>query len=403
MLTNFQGRKFLQEHSSAYMTARSAYTELQNTTQGLERRTLPVLPPGFGFQGDIEYKTQVHLWEKWIRWERENPIVLKDEKGGAGYRSRVLYVYKQALMALRFWPPMWHDAAEFCFSNAMDAEGADFLSQGLAANPESCLLALKQADHIELTTSHDETEESIKRRGDAVKAPYEKVLDALYDLVSQLKYREEKALSRLDQAFQDADTVKPFETGDGDEDDAAEGNEKSAAQTARQAQIEAVKKSNAAQLALLSRTISFVWIALMRAMRRIQGKGKVGEAVGGSRQIFTDARKRGRLTSDVYIAAALIEYHCYKDPAATKIFERGLKLFPEDEIFALEYMKHLLAINDITSMWAISIYASKLTNGRCARRVRDHSQPAGTKARKPATDQRALCILPSIRISVRRA
>lgn len=87
----------------------------------------------------------------------------------------------------------------------------------------------------------------------------------------------------------------------------------------------------------------------MRAMRRVQGKGKVGDAVGGSRQIFTDARKRGRLTSDVYVASALLEHHCYKDPAATKIFERGMKLFPDDENFALEYLKHLIAVNDITS------------------------------------------------------
>ena len=49
------------------------------------------------------------------------------------------------------------------------------------------------------------------------------------------------------------------------------------------------------------------------------------------------------------MATALIEYHCYKDPAATKIFERGMKLFPEDELFAMEYLKHLIATNDVTS------------------------------------------------------
>ncbi|KAK5279338.1 mRNA 3'-end-processing protein rna14, partial [Cryomyces antarcticus] len=107
------------------------------------------------------------------------------------------------------------------------------------------------------------------------------------------------------------------------------------------------------QIKLLSRTVSFIWIALMRAMRRVQGKGKVNDPVGGSRQIFTDARKRGRLTSDVYVASALIEYHCYKDPAATRIFEKGMKLFPEDEAFALEYLKHLISINDITNARAV--------------------------------------------------
>ncbi|KAJ5749978.1 mRNA 3'-end-processing protein rna14 [Penicillium manginii] len=90
----------------------------------------------------------------------------------------------------------------------------------------------------------------------------------------------------------------------------------------------------------------------MRAMRRIQGKGKAGEELG-SRSIFAEARKRGRITSDVYIASALMEYHCYKDPSATKIFERGAKLFPQDENFALEYLKHLIDINDIINARAV--------------------------------------------------
>lgn len=88
----------------------------------------------------------------------------------------------------------------------------------------------------------------------------------------------------------------------------------------------------------------------MRAMRRVQGKGAVKDAVGGSRQIFADARARGKITSDVYVASALIEHHVYKDPAGTKIFERGAKLFPEDSTFILEYLKHLLSIGDTTSM-----------------------------------------------------
>ena len=73
------------------------------------------------------------------------------------------------------------------------------------------------------------------------------------------------------------------------------------------------------------------------------------DTIGGSRQIFADARARGRLTSDVYVTSALIEHHVYKDPAGTKIFERGAKLFPEDELFILEYLRHLLSIGDTTS------------------------------------------------------
>ena len=53
-----------------------------------------------------------------------------------------------------------------------------------------------------------------------------------------------------------------------------------------------------------------------------------------------------------------MEHHCYKDPAATKMFERGAKLFHDDGEFALEYLKHLIDINDIISKLTISVFVS---------------------------------------------
>jgi len=188
----------------------------------------------------------------------------------------------------------------------------------------------------------------MKRRGDATREPYDKVLDALYNLISQSKEREIQAIARIRESFIAQKPGTPTRLRNGYDEESVDITV-DPSEAAQQAQIEAVQKGTAAQTKMLSRTVSFVWIALMRAMRRIQGKGKPNDPIGGSRQIFTDARKRGRLTSDVYVASALIEYHCYKDPAATKIFERGMKLFPEDEYFALEYLKHLIATNDITS------------------------------------------------------
>ena len=83
-------------------------------------------------------------------------------------------------------------------------------------------------------------------------------------------------------------------------------------------------------------------------MRRIQGKGGVG--IGGLRQVFVEARKRGKLTSDVYVAVALMESVVYHDPVGGKIFERGMTLFPEDEAYLLEYLKYLHTKDDTTSM-----------------------------------------------------
>lgn len=308
------------------MTARSANTMLENLTRGLVRTTLPKLAPALGFEGDGEYLQQVELWHKWISWEQEDPLVLMSDELEV-YKQRVLYVYKQSLMALRFWPEMWVNAAEWCFANGLEKEGDTFLSDGIAANPESCLLAFKKADRLETTLPIEEADKGPAERGAIVRAPFDTLLDSLYDLIKQLKAREAQELAKVeDSAALDANISAIIAKAE-DEDEERDAD-KEARETAKANQQTAIKQGYAMQAQLLSRTISFVWIALMRAMRRVQGKGAVKDAVGGSRQIFADARARGKITSDVYVASALIEHHVYKDPAGTKIFERGAKLFP---------------------------------------------------------------------------
>jgi cleavage stimulation factor subunit 3 len=355
-LNKITGRKFLQEKSPAYMSARSSSTALENITKDLKRTNLPKLPPAMGFEGDQEYIQQVEMWKRWIQWEQEDPLVLKSDELDV-YHKRVLYVYKQATMALRFWPEIWVEAAEWCFNNGLEQDGKDFLTQGVAANPESCLLAFKQADYLEAVLPIEEGEEGLISRGAAIRAPYNKVLDALYESIVQLKIRESQELTRIEEASAiDTSVDAVLERIEEDDDEDGLQSEAQAKEAAKNNQIKAVQAGFAAQTRLLSRTISFAWVALMRAMRRVQGKGKVGAPLGGSRQILNDARQRGRITSDVYVASALIEHHVYKDPAGTKIFERGAKLFPEDEVFLLEYLKHLLSIGDTTSKSPISHY-----------------------------------------------
>lgn len=323
------------------MTARSSYTELQNITRDLIRTSLPKLPPVTGSEGDVEFAHQVDIWKRWISWEKGDPLVLKDDDAPA-FRARVVYVYKQALMALRFVPEIWFEAAEFCFLNDMENEGNELLKQGIEANPESCLLSFKLADRLE--TSSDAEQDSAARAA-KVREPYQKLLDTLYDLINKARNQESQDVTRIEETFAKENPTAQSAQNEDDDDVPSERKEKEAV---KMAQIDAVRKAHSIQINILSKTTSFAWIALMRSMRRIQGKGKPGE-IAGSRQVFADARKRGRITSDVYIASALMEYHCYKDPAATKIFERGAKLFPEDENFALEYLKHLIDINDIIS------------------------------------------------------
>lgn len=328
------------------MSARSANTAIENVTRDLVRTTLPRLPPVSGFEGFQEYQHQVEQWNRWISWEQDDPLVLKDDEPDA-FKQRVLYVYKQAVMALRFWPELWVSAADWCYENRLDAAGDTFLSDGVSANPESSLLAFKRADRLESTLT-DEADKGLAEKGNIVRAPYDTLLDTLYDLLKQLKAREAKDLLKLEEALALDDSINAIihkATDDEGEDDV----EKNIRDVTKAARVKVIKDGYVVQSELISKTISYAWIGLMRALRRVQGKGSVKDAVGGSRKIFAAARSRGRITSDVYVAAALIEHNVYKDPAGTKIFERGSRLFPEDAAYTLEYLKHLLSIGDTTS------------------------------------------------------
>ncbi|KAL2393231.1 mRNA 3'-end-processing protein rna14 [Exophiala dermatitidis] len=347
-LSKINGRKYLQEKSPIYMTARTAYTQLQNLTKDLKRTSRPRLPPAPGFEGHDEYMKQVGIWKQWIDWEKEDNLVLKDEDLPL-WKSRVLFTYKQALMALQFWPEMWYDAVEFCFANGLESDGTKLLNQGIASNPEAPLLAFKLADRIESSTQNDEgSDPGAKERMKKIREPYDRVLDTLYELVKKVAAREKQDIQQAELAT--------ASNGDGnglgeDEINAANVTAKKAV---LDAEIDKIKKAALAQTSTLSRMISHVWIALMRATRRVQGKGlPTDRGPSGFRTVFGEARKRGKLTSDFYVESAQIEWQCYRDPTGTKILDRGMKLFPEDDYLPLVYIKHLFEINDVTNARAV--------------------------------------------------
>lgn len=344
-------RSLIAQHSPNYMSAKSANMALDNITRKLQRNNLPRLPPAPGFDGFENYMEQVDLWKKWVDWEKSDPLELKADEPET-LKSRIFYVYRQALMALRFWPDMWMDAAEWCWENEIGSaegrdQGLDLLLQGVEANPESVLLALKHGDRVEATYPVGEGDEAKADRGNAIKAPYVKVLGMLYDMNKNLKDKEKAELDRINDMF--ASESAPVNSVE-DDDEAEPSGGSSDKDAARQSRIQMIQQGYAARNSLLTKTISYVWIALARAMRRVQGKGAPNTPIGGMRQVFTDARARGKLASDVYVAIALMEWKVYKDNAGVKIFERGARLFPEDEYFMVEYLKFLHSRDDFTSM-----------------------------------------------------
>lgn len=352
------GRKFLQEQSPHYMTARTARTQLEQKIHGLDRLSLPTLPPLYGSAGEDEFGTQVEKWRSWIGWEKEDPLVLKDEDAAA-YRKRIIYAYKQATMQLRFYPAIWFEAASWCFEQGGDEfekQGEEFLDKGIAACPESVLLALKKADRVESGLEKSNEDDAAIRNGEKLDPPFEHCHAALYALHDKMKNRLSKDLAQVQEYFNSL----PPEDGEEQATRASSADEdgedaKKPLTRAQQleSQLKAVKSRTQEHQDVLKRTISYLWVAKLRAFRRIQGQGNPKGARKGFRGVFAEARPRGQLTSEVYIASALMEWVCYQDKSAEKIFERGLKLFPTDEVFALEYIKHLISNNDDTNARAV--------------------------------------------------
>merc|ERR1712115_176141 len=106
------GRKFMNEQMPAYMTAKQAYIALENKIQYLNRSTVPKFPPLPGYEGYEEYQQQLKIWRDWLEFEKTDPNLLKEDKpDGSTFKARVLFIYKIALMTMRFEPQMWFDAA----------------------------------------------------------------------------------------------------------------------------------------------------------------------------------------------------------------------------------------------------------------------------------------------------
>ena len=330
------------------MTARSANTQLQNLTKDLDRTSRPKLPPLPGSVGHDVFLQQVSLWRQWIQWEKDDNLVIKDEDQQV-YQTRILFVYKQALAALYYWPEMWFEAVEFCLSNNLkDLQsksdvGPKLLADGVRANPESSLLAYKMADNIEMTTTNDDSVDGgVSKRFAQVRAPFDNLLKALYALVKKCRSREleevQHAETELAAALVALDSTHDAATDEEDPSTSAEEIKRTAEQ-----QIMAIKEASEQNIMTLKDTISCGWIALIRAGRRIQGKK-------GSRDLFAEARAGGQLTSRLYLEVALIEHNCYGEKVVVdRIFDKGLKLYPNDAQFAYSYLRHLISTKDIIS------------------------------------------------------
>jgi len=95
--------KMTGEKSRDYMNARRVAKEYEAITRGLDRSFLS-LPPC----GSIEEIKQVEIWQKYIAWERSNPLRIEDQ---VLLNKRVMFAFEQSLLCLGHFPNIWHAAA----------------------------------------------------------------------------------------------------------------------------------------------------------------------------------------------------------------------------------------------------------------------------------------------------
>ncbi|KAL3271951.1 hypothetical protein HHI36_022421 [Cryptolaemus montrouzieri] len=93
------------ERSRDYMNARRVAKELEVQIRGINRNA-PSVPPN----GTPEEKKQVELWQKYIAWEKSNPLRTEDT---ALLTKRVVFALEQCLLCLGHHPDIWYQTAQF--------------------------------------------------------------------------------------------------------------------------------------------------------------------------------------------------------------------------------------------------------------------------------------------------
>ncbi|ORY39382.1 Suf-domain-containing protein [Rhizoclosmatium globosum] len=315
-LNKLTARKFLSERSAGYMMARTAYRELKIITATIDAMQPTWLPtPTKWTETDFEV---LRAWKKYIAWEKNNPLRIED---ASVLSSRVVYAYKSALLMMRFFPELWHDAARYLIELGKLDDAAALLQQAVEALPRSLLLGFALA----------ELEESRKKEAAVVSKVYETLITNLESWVSEInaKYDHER------------DTLMAL--------------------------LKKVEIARKRKLVQAKEAWSLAWIVYMRSARRSQ-------SVLVARNLFKRARKSDLCTYHVYVAAALMEYYSSKDiKIACNIFEAGMKAFAEDQANAAGYIVHyldfLIQMNDDNNARALFERALVLLSPEQARDI----------------------------------
>jgi cleavage stimulation factor subunit 3 len=111
-LNRITAKKFMADLSPAHMQARTVLRQLVNHVGPLyatnsSEMFLPSLP-----RFDAAERALVGKWKVYLKWEESNPLELEDSQK-ATLITRILGVYRKALIRMRYYTEIWYVA---CFT-----------------------------------------------------------------------------------------------------------------------------------------------------------------------------------------------------------------------------------------------------------------------------------------------
>ena len=313
-LNSLIAKKILGKKSAGYKNARACFRQLSDIKFGL--------PPVPLAQTTSEHRKQLSHWNKLLEWEKGNPLQVEDT---AFLHARVLYWYKVAISFLRFHPQIWFSVASYLIGVGKAEEAASIFGEATKVLPDSLLVHFSYADFEENNGQFS-----------ASKTVYEDLLSRLHGEIDSFFEKHSKIKKPIAPELASV-VVKAA---------ADQSTSTFTATCSIESEYEKFEQLLAEypSLKALCQNLSLVYIHYMRFLRRTEG-------IKGSRLIFSKARKSPFCLAEIFVAAALLEFHCSKDPSiAVKIFELGVKRYLSSPVFTLEYLKFLITLNDENSI-----------------------------------------------------
>ncbi|KAF8528207.1 Suf-domain-containing protein [Hysterangium stoloniferum] len=303
-LNKITARKFIQDQSKGYMTAKEVLKQLRSHLtilfpppasiphSGRKPFDLPVPTSPYSEGHRIIAKS----WRSYLHWEEKNPLDIEDK---SVLSTRILCAYKKAVVHMRFNPETWYMAYNYVEKNLKAEEAFLFLKSGLEVNPASFVLNFAYAEAQENARNYAEVHTIFTNFIEILHVELEKQAEvaSIGNLNGSVIIQQSSSSS-----WSTLTTEKEF----------------------------AKRRTE----------LCIAWITYMRFARRAEGLKQ-------ARTVFGKARKDKWIGWEVYDAAASLEYHFTKAvDVATRIYETGLNKFKEEAEYALRYLKFLIQIND---------------------------------------------------------